>query len=345
MQDTCDMPDLRSTFIADNYFALPEARELPADASPRRYYRLEVVPKLLMEVEPGSPDFEPFVQISRYLNEVGLSAPRVFHHDLAKGLALIEDFGEATFTRLLAAGHSEAELYKLAVDVLIHLHEAGIAPPEIVPPYDFGPLDDELQMFSRWYVPQCAPEVDAEAFEESFLEAWHVALGDVARCRDVLVLRDYHVDNLMVVEGRKGAAACGLLDFQDGVLGSAAYDLVSLTQDARRELSPGLEELLVEHYLAGRPGLDRERFMAEYWLLAAHRHTKLLGNFERLSKRDGKHGYLVFIPYVQRLLTNALHNAGLDDIRALMDRHLPRWATHRPVHPQSADAHRKVQDT
>ncbi len=339
------MPDLRTAFIADNFFTLPEAKELPADASPRRYYRLEMVPKLLMEVKPGSPDFEAFVSISRYLNDIGLSAPRVFHHDLAKGLALIEDFGEATFTRLLAAGRSETELYTLAVDALVRLHEAELAPPESVPAYDFGPLNDELHMFTRWYVPQCAPEVDAEEFEEIFLDAWRMALSEVAECRDVLVLRDYHVDNLMVVEGRKGAAACGLLDFQDGVLGSAAYDLVSLTQDARRELTPGLEEQLLEHYLARRPGVDRQRFRCEYWLLAAHRHTKLLGNFERLSKRDGKHGYLVFIPHVQSLLSRALREAGLEDIRTLMDRHLPRWATHQPVHPQTADAHQKVQAT
>ena len=325
------MEDPKSVFLAASFATPPEVKPLPADASSRRYYRLEVVPKLLMEMEPGAADFEPFVQISRYLNEIGLSAPRVFHSDLDQGLALIEDFGSSTFTQLLASGHDEKSLYRLAVDALVHLHEAPVAPPETVPPYDFGPLHAELEMFTRWYVPQCAAGVDPVSFEAEFLALWDKALAEIATCRDVLVLRDFHVDNLMVVSGRPGPAACGLLDFQDGLRGSSAYDLVSLTQDARRDLSPGLEMELVEHYLARRPHIDSRTFLADYWLLAAHRHTKILGNFERLSKRDGKHGYLAFLPRVQAQLRRALAEAGLSDIARLMDEKLPGWDTHRPV--------------
>jgi len=185
-------------------------------------------------------------------------------------------------------------------------------------------------------VPQCAPEVDAAAFKQDFMGLWQEALAEISGCSDVLVLRDYHVDNLMVIDGRPGAQRCGLLDFQDGVFGSAAYDLVSLTQDARRDLADGLEEHLIDHYLRRRPTLDRERFLAEYWLLAAHRHTKILGNFERLSKRDGKHGYLDFIPRVQGQLVRALPRAGLSRISALMERVLPGWESHVPTLPPEA---------
>lgn len=325
------LPDARREFIAAHFDATPEARALPADASPRQYYRIEVAPKLLMEVEPGTPDFEAFVLISRHLNALGLSAPRIFSVDFERGLALIEDFGHGTFTRLLAAGRSEEELYGLAVDALIHLHEAPGATRIDVPAYDHGPLFDELSMFTDWFVPQCAPDYDAAVFKDRFLALWKSALAHVAASRDALVLRDYHVDNLMVIEGREGVAACGLLDFQDALIGSAAYDLVSLTQDARRDIDAALEERLIEHYLAGRPGLDRQHFLIEYWLLAAHRHTKILGNFERLSKRDGKHGYLIHLPRVARLLDKALTRAGLDDIRAAMDAALPSWRDHAPA--------------
>lgn len=330
------LPDARREFIAAHFEAKPEARALPADASPRRYYRLEVAPKLLMEVEPGAPDFEAFVRVSRHLKALGLSAPAVFSVDFDRGLALIEDFGHGTFTRLLSDGRPEEELYALAVDALIHLHEAPGATGIDVPAYDHGPLFEELSMFTDWFVPQCAPGLDAADFKNRFLPLWQEAVTDVAAARDALVLRDYHVDNLMVIEGRDGVEACGLLDFQDALIGSAAYDLVSLTQDARRDIDPALEDRLVERYLAGRPGLDRQRFLSEYWLLAAHRHTKILGNFERLSKRDGKHGYLVHMPRVARLLDRALTRAGLDDIRAVMDAALPSWRDHAPVAPISS---------
>lgn len=329
------LPDARREFIAAHFEAKPEARALPADASPRRYYRLEVAPKLLMEVEPGAPDFEAFVRISRHLKTLGLSAPTVFSVDFERGLALIEDFGQGTFTRLLAAGHSEEGLYGLAVDALVHLHEAPGATEVDVPSFDHGPLFEELSMFTDWFVPQCAPDVDVDGFKTRFLDLWRTALAGVADCHDALVLRDYHVDNLMVIEGRDGVAACGLLDFQDALIGSSAYDLMSLTQDARRDIDPALEERLVERYLAGRPDLNRQRFIAEYWLLAAHRHTKILGNFERLSKRDGKHGYLVHLPRVARLLDRALKQAQLNPIRAMMDETLPLWRSHAPSAPQS----------
>lgn len=330
------LPDARREFIAAHFDATPEAKALPADASPRRYYRIEVASKLLMEVQPGAPDFEAFVRISRHLNALGLSAPRIFSVDFERGLALIEDFGHGTFTRLLAAGHSEEELYGLAVDALIHLHEAPDAARIDVPAYDHGPLFEELAMFTDWFVPQCTPGCGVAVFKAQFLGLWKSALTDVATRRDALVLRDYHVDNLMVIEGRDGVTACGLLDFQDALIGSSAYDLVSLTQDARRDIDPALEERLIERYLAGRPRLDRQRFLTEYWLLAAHRHTKILGNFERLSKRDGKHGYLIHLPRVARLLDKALTRAGLDDIRAVMDTALPSWRDHAPVAPISS---------
>ncbi|WP_298285112.1 aminoglycoside phosphotransferase family protein [Acidocella sp.] len=303
---------------------------LPADASPRRYYRLEGTGELLMEVTPDAPDFRAFVTISNHLRALGLSAPEVLAADTAQGYALIEDFGANTFTRLLADGADEQGLYELAVDALIALHTAPKAADIAVPAYDEAPLFEELAMFTRWYVPHCAPGVAVEGFEARFLALWRAALAPVSACRETLVLRDYHVDNLMVLPTRLGPARCGLLDFQDALLGSAAYDLVSLTQDARRDLAEGLEEHLLRRYLAHRPEVDEAGFRQAFWLLGAHRHTKILGNFERLSKRDGKHSYLVHIPRVQRLCVQALEKAGLTEISALMDAELPGWRHHRP---------------
>ena len=328
----------RAGFLAAAGLEGARLAALPADASPRRYFRVEGAPepRLLMDVPPGSADFPPFIAIAGHLCRLGLSAPRIFVADAARGLALIEDFGPDTFTRLIAAGRPEAPLYSLAVDALVALHTAPGALALSLPAYDFGPLTEELVMFTDWYVPAVDPAADVAAFRADFLALWHEALADLAGRREAVVLRDYHVDNLMVIAGRTGVAACGLLDFQDALTGSAAYDLVSLTQDARRDLAPGLEDALVARYLARRPQIDTARFSADYWLIAAHRHTKIAGNFERLSKRDGKHGYLVHIPRVLRLLDRALDEAGLTAIRAFLENRLPGWRDYTPTHAGGA---------
>ena len=139
-----------------------------------------------------------------------------------------------------------------------------------------------------------------------------------------LVLRDYHVDNLMRLPGRDGVAACGLLDFQDAVIGSPAYDLVSLLEDARRDVTPSVVHAMRQRYAAAFPGLDRARFDAAYAVLGAQRNAKIVGIFTRLMARDRKPAYLVHIPRVWRLLESDLAHPGLADLRAWFERCVPR---------------------
>ncbi|OCJ07955.1 hypothetical protein A6U87_11895 [Rhizobium sp. AC44/96] len=341
MQDQTSW-DARQGFVFKSCDELLQLTQLPADASPRKYYRVEFTPRLLMEVPAHAPDFPAFVEISRHLVQLGLSAPQVYAMDLDRGLALIEDFGHDTFTRLFARGESETELYQLAIDTLVHLHDAPGATRIDLPSYDETPLFEELGMFTDWFAPFCNPDLDIARFKQRFLSLWKQTLAEVAGRREVLVLRDYHVDNLMVIDGREGIAACGVLDFQDALIGSATYDLVSLTQDARRSIAPALETSLVERYLAARPNVDHATFMADYWLLAAHRHTKILGNFERLSRRDGKHGYLRYQEHVSTLLDRALSQANLTEIRSCMDECLPGWQQFAQARSsQPADLHER----
>ncbi len=292
---------------------------LPADASPRQYFRLAgaATPVLLMDVDPDYDDINRFVTIARHLKMLGLSTPAVHQVDAQDGFALIEDFGNRTFTRLLDAGFTEQPLYELAVDALIALHRAPRAFELQLPSYNLEPLLNEVALFADWYVPAHAPEIDVATYRETYLDAWAEALADVGTRREALVLRDYHVDNLMVLDGLEGVPACGVLDFQDALHGSRAYDLMSLCQDARRDLAPGLEARLIERYLAGARGVDNERFMADYWVLAAQRHAKVIGIFQRLADRDGKSAYLRHHPRVLKRLLLALEQAGLADVQAL----------------------------
>jgi len=316
-----------ATFLARHGLSDAALEPLPADASPRSYCRLPGQGKLLMEDRTDPAGYAAFIRLARHLKGLGLTAPRVFGSDPAAGLALIEDFGTNTYGRLLADGHDEEALYELAVDALIHLHSHPDAADVSVPAYDTEMLLEEVSRFSHWFVPEFAPGVDAQAFDTEFREMWAQALKPVERAPKTLVLRDFHIDNLMLLGDRSGITACGLLDFQDGVIGAGEYDLASLLQDARRDLEPGLETKMLERYLEKIPVAcgTRAEILHRYYLMAAQRHTRLMGQFIRLKKRDSKPGYMQYMPRVARQMQAALAAAGLSEISDNLDAKLPGW--------------------
>lgn len=315
----------RQAFLALHGLADCPLQALPADASARRYFRLTGRGLLLMDCPPESEPLALYVAVAARLREQGLSAPRVQAHDQGQGLALVEDFGEQTYTRLLRAGSEPAPLYELAVDSLVHLHRHGDAAGAGLPAYDAGRLADEALLFIDWYAPLLVGAARAAELREVYLACFGGLWAGVATRRETLVLRDFHVDNLMRLDGRKGVAACGLLDFQDALQGSAAYDLMSLLEDARRDLPESLRVSLLSRYLQQRGGLDVSRFMHDYQILAAQRHAKVLGIFVRLARRDGKTGYLAHLPRTLGLFKRAVDLPALLPLRDFLDRNLPGW--------------------
>ena len=185
---------------------------------------------------------------------------------------------------------------------------------------------DELMLFTDWYCPAVGIEVDAEGYRQ----AWTEVLGTVADdgLGPVTVLRDYHAENIMLVEGRDGVAHLGLLDFQDALSGHPAYDLASVLEDARRDVAPELERAMLERYIAatGR-GSEFER---AYWALAGQRNTRILGVFTRLWKRDGKPGYRRFQPRMWGLLERDLDHMVLAPVRDWFDANVPESARRAP---------------
>lgn len=318
----------QAVFVTSAGFAAEGWKALPADASPRRYFRQSVggqAKALLMVTEPDAPDTLAYLDIARHLSALGFSAPHILADRADLGFVLVEDFGDATFTRLLDQEADETALYEQAIDVLAALHSHPCAVQIALPAYDMTPLLEEISLFPDWFVPAFFPDVDAAAFRKQFIALWRDALQTVAQRREALVLRDFHVDNLMILKQHTGISRCGLLDFQDGLIGAAAYDVVSLTQDARRDVSSTLETRLLERYLAQRGDLDVAQFMTDFHLLAAQRHTKIAGIFVRLCHRDGKPRYLDHLPRVLRLLDAALTHANLTHLRDFMAATLPAW--------------------
>jgi aminoglycoside/choline kinase family phosphotransferase len=324
-------------FLADAGWGGSEPELLAADASFRRYYRLSDGERrmVLMDAPPPHEDVRPYVAVAGMLRGYGLSAPEIFAQDSERGLLLIEDFGDDTYTRLLARGTDERALYALAVDTLIALQRAVAAPPAL-PAYDEDVLLREAALLTEWYAPAVLGTPLQPALHEEYLALWQAVLPFAAMGAPTLVLRDYHVDNLMLLEGRRGVRGCGLLDFQDALSGPASYDLVSLLEDARRDVPPALREAMTERYLAAFPALDRGAFRRAAAILAAQRNAKIIGIFTRLWRRDGKPRYLDHIPRVWRLLEGDLQEPALHPLARWFDRHLPRAARHIPERRDAA---------
>jgi hypothetical protein len=272
---------------------------------------------------PGREDVRPFVRIARLLGDLGLSAPAIMAEDAPAGLVLLEDLGDATYTRVLAqAPHREAELYALATDALIALHR-DFRDPGDVPLFDDARAIAEAERMLEWLWPATFGKPPTPAAVDAFRAAWRAVLPAWRGVADTLVLFDYHVDNLLWLPQRKGAAACGLLDFQDGVIGPLSFDLMSLLQDVRRDVPPDLSRAMIERYLAACPALDRRAFAASYAVGGAQRNIRILGTFVRLWKRDGKPGYLRWMPRVWRMVETNLAHPALAPLAAWFARHLP----------------------
>jgi aminoglycoside/choline kinase family phosphotransferase len=312
-------PPYAPQFLAACGWQGAEILPLAGDASFRRYFRVveDGRSAVLMDAPPPHEDPRPFIAVAEWLASVGLSAPQIIARDLDRGLLLLADFGDWRLREILDDDpQNERELYELATDVLIHLH--GHPPMPGLPAHGLDQWLEELVLFIDWY----CPAVGIDASRDSYLAAWREVLGPVAGdgLGPVTVLRDYHAENVMLVDGRSGIERFGLLDFQDARAGHPAYDLASVLEDARRDVPPPIEREMVGRYIAATGhGAEFER---AYWALAAQRNTRILGVFTRLWKRDDKPHYRRFQPRMWGLLERDLEQPHLRPVRDWFDAHV-----------------------
>lgn len=309
-----------SDFLAAHGWEGAEIRPLAGDASFRRYFRVHKDGKtaVLMDAPPEHEDMGPFLTVASHLLDRGFFPPRPLAVDRGQGLLLLEDFGDDRVGPLLEREPGrEREIYESAVDILVDLVRNPA--PHDIPPYDAQAMEREVALFPDWYAPAVTLDVDIEAYTCAWRTVWADVVIEVERY-PVLVLRDYHADNLMVLPGRR---ELGLLDFQDALAGHPAYDLVSLLQDARRDVTMELEETMLARFMAAAEIGDEERFRAHYEVLGAQRNTKILGIFTRLWKRDAKAHYLALQPRVWAYLERNLAHPALAPVRTWFDTNVP----------------------
>ena len=307
-----------SRFLATTDWAHATRTPLAGDASRRRYSRLTggPVPALLMDAPPDTGErLEPFIDVATFLRTANLSAPEVHAADTGAGLAVIEDLGEALYARAINKTPAlEEPLYAAAADVLAHLHTC--APPAGLPRYDPARMGEQAALSLTWYA-SAAPDIG-----ERLRETVASLARDLAGGMDRFTQRDYHAENLIWLPERTGLARVGLLDFQDAAMAPAPYDLVSLLSDARRDVGARVAHATRARYMAS-VGADPKTFTAAYHFCGAQRGLRILGVFARLWLRDGKPGYLHFLPRVWQQMQGHLADPALAGLNALVRRHMP----------------------
>ncbi len=293
---------------------------LAGDASPRKYYRVQTPDQTYVLMDsPLIDSNNQFLAITSLLTESGFSAPKVYH-STAK-LMLLEDLGDTTFTYMLRHFPEKQEkLYQLATQTTIDLSQSITKRPEAVPVYTLGTFLDGMTTFLDWYYPESQGKQSSQEVRQSFLDLWARLYDAFQTLPQGIMLRDFHVDNLVYLENRSGHQACGLLDFQDACWGPAVYDFVSLIDDVRVDLPDSLIQACWASYESAFPDLDKS--LAQK--LSVSRLVRILGVFVRLAKRDGKTHYLNHIPRIWTIIERNFKNPGLKEIKTWFDNHMKR---------------------
>lgn len=341
-------------FLQEAGWADAARKPIPGDASTRRYEKLQLGEKraVLMdapaaaESKSASPDaseeqrralgynavarlagpnMHAFTGVASELVKRGFAAPKVYAADIEKGLALLEDLGSDSFASVLKSGpEMESQLYEAAIDTLAAIYRSSF-PDKFesfdrswpVLSYDSLALSAETDLLLQWYLPETGKmptAVQAEALKAAWAKTFKI-LDDLPAG---LILRDFHAENLFWLPEREAVARVGLIDFQDALFGHPAYDLVSLLEDARRDVDPDLAEPMITRFCERAMIKDEESFRAAYAVLGAQRNAKILGIFVRLARRDNKPSYLNLLPRVEAHFQRNLAHSALSDVKAVL---------------------------
>ena len=311
---------LIAAFLARHGYAGAQAAPLAQDASFRRYLRLTGGPRpaVLMDAPPPE-DVRPFLRIAAHLGGIGLSAPQIIAADAENGLVLEEDFGDCLFSLPALPAPDQ---FDSAIDALVAIQRA--APLSDLPAWDAPTMAQAaLGTLLDWWWPAIFHAPAPPAARENFVAALAALLAPLGNGPRCLVHRDFFAGNLIWLPDRAGLHRVGILDFQGAALGHPAYDLVSLLQDARRDIPASLAERAVIRYLAARPEQDPDAFRTAYAVCAAQRHLRVACQWVRLAVRDHRPHYLAHGPRTWRMLDTALRHPAAAPLAAAMDRWIP----------------------
>jgi aminoglycoside/choline kinase family phosphotransferase len=298
-------------FLLENGLTNCQIKKIAGDASFRSYYRVFFEEKtfILMFAPPSHEDVAPFIKIDEILVDNGFHAPKILAKNIDLGFILLEDFGDETYSKSLQKNiANEYFLYEKACDALIKIQKIPLKNIDILH-YNHATLFREVMLFIDWYLPFKNHKISLQQIQD-YKFHWIELFDKLSKKNQALVLRDYHADNLMVLNNKNGFEAVGLLDFQDALIGSCAYDLLSLLEDARRDVDEKNKQKLFDYFIS-TANYNREDFLIDYEIISLQRNIKILGIFARLHLRDGKNQYIGFMPRVKGFVESRLDKTNL----------------------------------
>lgn len=298
-------------FLSENNLTNCQIKKVAGDASFRSYYRVFFQEKtfILMFAPPSHEDVAPFIKIDEILVNNDFRAPKILAKNIDLGFILLEDFGDETYSKALQKNIAEEYfLYEKACDALIEIQKIPLKNIDILH-YNHATLFREVMLFIDWYLPWKNHKISLQQIQD-YKFYWIELFDKLSKKNQALVLRDFHADNLMVLNNANGFEAVGLLDFQDALIGSCAYDLLSLLEDARRDVDEKNKQKLFDYFIS-KANYNREDFLVDYEIISLQRNIKILGIFARLHLRDGKNQYINFIPRVKDFVERRLDKTNL----------------------------------
>tara|TARA_B100001142_G_scaffold154567_1_gene155049 strand:+ start:1224 stop:2195 length:972 start_codon:yes stop_codon:yes gene_type:complete len=312
-----------NNFLKNNQIETKNLIPIKNDASFRKYFRVDK--KILMDADPHlGEDVGSFININHVLREFKLNVPEIFTIDKENGFLLLEDLGENIFSQILNS-ENEEQLYKQAIDVLVEIYKKDLnkfSNFTFLEKYSVEKLQDESQLFIEWYLKKYLKINITDTDIKNFKDIIYKIFNNLDTKFEKLVLRDYHVDNLILQKSKLGLKQVGILDFQDAVLGSSSYDLISIIEDVRRPISKDLKNILIKYFI-DLTGYDSNQLEKELAFYSVQRNLKILGIFSRLNLRDNKSKYMGYNDNAWKYIESNLNNPTMSDLKVWLKKILP----------------------
>jgi aminoglycoside/choline kinase family phosphotransferase len=312
-----------NNFLKNNQIETKNLIPIKNDASFRKYFRVDK--KILMDADPHlGEDVGSFININHVLREFKLNVPEIFTIDKENGFLLLEDLGENIFSQILNS-ENEEQLYKQAIDVLVEIYKKDLnkfSNFTFLEKYSVEILQDESQLFIEWYLKKYLKINITDTDIKDFKDIINKIFNNLDTKFEKLVLRDYHVDNLILQKSKLGLKQVGILDFQDAVLGSSSYDLISIIEDVRRPISKDLKNILIKYFIDST-GYDPNQLEKELAFYSVQRNLKILGIFSRLNLRDNKSKYMGYNDNAWKYIESNLNNPTMSDLKVWLKKILP----------------------
>ena len=312
-----------NNFLKNNQIETKNLIPIKNDASFRKYFRVDK--KILMDADPNlGEDVGSFININHVLREFKLNVPEIFTIDKENGFLLLEDLGENIFSQILNS-ENEEQLYKQAIDVLVEIYKKDLnkfSNFTFLEKYSVEKLQDESQLFIEWYLKKYLKINITDTDIKNFKDIINKIFNNLDTKFEKLVLRDYHVDNLILQKSKLGLKQVGILDFQDAVLGSSSYDLISIIEDVRRPISKDLKNILIKYFIDST-GYHPNQLEKELAFYSVQRNLKILGIFSRLNLRDNKSKYMQYNDNAWKYIESNLNNPTMSDLKVWLKKILP----------------------